>query len=60
VKVQKVSETLEIGHIVRQASKPVVSEIEHAKLFQPADARGHLGQLVIGQYQCFELGLFPY
>jgi hypothetical protein len=60
VKIEKISETVEIGQRVRYARQLVMSEIEHAKPLQAAYLPGHFGQVVLGQHQSFKVGLFPY
>src|SRR5437870_2849291 len=41
-------------------TKGVMSEIEHAKVLEATDTFRYLGQIIVGQYECLEIQLFPH
>ena len=60
MKVEEISESVEVTQRRRYPREIVVTEIEHPEPLQAADLFGHFGQVVVSQYQGLEYGLLPH
>jgi hypothetical protein len=60
MKVEEISESVEVTQRLRYLREMVVTKIEHPEPLQTADLFGHFGQLVVSQDQSLQLGLLPH